>query len=110
VLFSQITSWHQDYSPDTGMAFRNGQIMLTQYGDPPITVAAAVTSDMQHNLEFVSFEFPARESDDFPQSFFGGPKRWLILYSEGFMFAFDSENQEAIDAGFVGPNVYGILE
>lgn len=109
-VFAQtLHSWSQDINPDSNLGFWNNTMTVVIFGDPAETFTSDYSLVSEDRVPFLEFGFPKEIKGGLP-GYFKGTHKWLVLFCDGFLYAYDSGHSSPINGGFIGRNGHGMLE
>lgn len=98
-----IHGWTQDIDPESSLSFWGNAMELVAFGDPPVIHKTNYDLHVIGKVPFLNFMFPEDDQRTLPV-YFQGSNRWLVLYGDGFLYAYESDLEQPIRNGFTGPN------
>lgn len=104
-----LHGWTQDVNPESSLSFWNNVMKLILFGDPPDIISTTYTLQAINKVQYLEFVFPENKQEILP-NYFKGTNKWLVLFSDGFMYAYRSDSESPVKNGFYGSNGYRIRE
>lgn len=103
-----LDNWSQDIDPETNLSFLNGKMQIILVGDPPIQLKTNYNLNSYDSVPFLSFNFD-NDSQSFLPKPFTGANKWLVLFYDCFLFAYDADDSLPIRNGIKGPNSHKMM-